>query len=115
MKKITAVCMLLVLAAAMAGCSGKSEIKNTLHGSRSTFYEMTDGTWLCDNLSYKHCLKVTGKPNNAAGVITYTYVSNLESITFEQALKDSGLSSHSDDYFSPEDAVLVDVLVEAAK
>lgn len=38
----------------------------------------------------------------------YVYLSNRSEISFEEAWKASGLSSDINDYFSAEDAVLVD-------
>ena len=45
---------------------------------------------------------------NAAVDSTFVYLSNLESISFEQAWKAAGLSSNTADYFAVEDAILVD-------
>ncbi|MFC2583303.1 MAG: hypothetical protein ACFNVX_03710 [Lachnoanaerobaculum saburreum] len=45
---------------------------------------------------------------NAAKNSTFVYLSNLPEISFEQAWKASGLSSSLDDYFSEEDAILVE-------
>jgi len=36
-------------------------------------------------------------------------VSNIKEISFEQAYKAAGISSNSEDYFSPEEAVLVEM------
>lgn len=38
---------------------------------------------------------------------TYVYLSNIESISFDEAWKAAGLSSNMDDYFDPKDAVCV--------
>ena len=43
---------------------------------------------------------------------TFVYLSNLEIITFEEAWKAAGFSSNTDDYFSTEDAVLVEWITE---
>ena len=45
-------------------------------------------------------------------VIPYIYLSNISDISFEQAWKASGLSSNTDDYFSLEEAVLVEMKTE---
>lgn len=50
--------------------------------------------------------------HNASMDSTFVYLSNLEEISFEQAWKAAGFSSSMDDYFSIEDAVLVDMRIE---
>lgn len=72
-----------------------------------TYYEMSDGTWITDDHVYQHKLVITGRLPNAIKDTTYTILSNIEDITFEQAWKASGLSSNSNDYFEIEDAVFV--------
>ena len=73
------------------------------------YYEMSDGTWQADGHSYKYRLEITGRINNAVKDSTFVYLSNIEEISFEQAWKAAGLSSNSDDYFDPEEAVLVEM------
>lgn len=84
----------------------QQEIKNMFYGNRKTYYEMADGTWLCDSISYKYRLEIKGRLNNSAR--DSVYLSNRSEISFEEAWKASGLSSDINDYFSAEDAVLVD-------
>lgn len=86
----------------------QQETKNTFYGNRKTYYEMADGTWLCDSISYKYRLEIKGRLNNSASDSVYVYLSNRSEISFEEAWKASGLSSDINDYFSVEDAVLVD-------
>lgn len=109
-------CMALILAifcvAGLIGCSKERSIENTIDGNMKTYYEMSDGTWQCDDLSYQYRLVITGRLNNAACDTSYVYLSNIESITFDQAWKASGLSSNTSDYFSVEDAVLVELNTE---
>ena len=71
------------------------------------YYEMADGTWQTDEHSYKYRLVITGRLNAAAKDSTFVYLSNTEEITFDQVWKAAGLSSNMDDYFDPEEAVLV--------
>lgn len=40
---------------------------------------------------------------------TFVYLSNIYSISFERAYMAAGLSSSMDDYFDPEEAVLVEM------
>ncbi|MBQ5316973.1 MAG: immunogenic protein [Oscillospiraceae bacterium] len=85
------------------------DVKNTYNANMMTYYEMNDGSWTCEGHTYKYRLEITGRLHNAVRDTTYVYLSNIPDITFEQAWKAGGLSSNSDDYFSPEDAVLVEL------
>ena len=79
-----------------------------VNGNVKTYYEMNDGTWMCDDIVYQYRLEITGRMPNAAVDSTFVYLSNLKEISFEQAYKAAGVSSSSEDYFSPEEAVLVE-------
>lgn len=110
-----------VLLLGVSGCSKNSEaaIVNTFEQTplelieetedviMTTYYEMSDGTWKTDDHIYQYKLVITGRLNHAIKDITYTILSNVEDITFEQAWKASGLSSNLHDYFEIEDAVFV--------
>ena len=74
-----------------------------------TYYEMTDGTWMCEDHSYQYRLEISGRMPNAAVDSSFVYLSNIEEISFEQAYMAAGISSSLDDYFSPEKAVLVEM------
>ena len=74
-----------------------------------TYYEMTDGTWMCDDHSYKYRLGITGSMPNAAVDSSFVYLSNIDEISFDQGYMAAGVSSDSDDYYSPEEAVLVEM------
>ena len=107
--KISLIFTLILSLFLVSACAKKEDgIKNTIEGSRKTYYEMTDGTWMCEDHTYKHRLEISGRIPNAAKDSTFVYLSNKEDISFEQAWKAAGFSSLSTDYFSPEDAVLVD-------
>ena len=99
----------ILLIVCVAGCSNETAIKETIEGNLHTYYEMSDGTWMCDDCSYKYRLEISGRMPNAARDSTFVYLSNIENISFEQAWKAGGLSSDMDDYFSPEEAVLVEM------
>lgn len=90
------------------GAAGQEEGER-IEGNMAEYYKMSDGTWMCDGYTYKYCLEISGRMPNAAKDSTFTYLSNIEEISFEQAYKAAGVSSNLDDYFSPEDAVLVDM------
>lgn len=70
-------------------------------------YQLSDGSWMTDEHNYKYKFELTGRLNNAAKDSTYVVLSNLSEITFDMAWKASGLSSNSEDYFKPEDAIIV--------
>ncbi len=83
--------------------------KNTIAGNMRTYSEMDDGTWMCDGYVYKYRLEIKGRMPDAAEDSSFVYLSNLKEISFERAYMAAGLSSHTEDYFSPEEAVLVEM------
>ena len=109
MKKIALVIICILLVFAFSGCAKKADVKNTVEGNMKTYYEMTDGTWMCDDYSYKYRLEINGRMPNAAVDTSFVYLSNIEEISFEQAYMAAGVSSDTNDYFSPEEAVLVEM------
>ena len=109
MKRIVMMLLCLLLAISFSGCSKKPVGKNTIEGNMKTYYEMTDGTWMCDGHVYQYRLEIHGRMPNAASDSTFVYLSNIREITFEQAYRAAGISSNSDDYFSPDKAVLTEM------
>ena len=110
MKKLIAFVLALVCVFGLAACGKQSpEAVNTVEGNMKTYYKMSDGTWGCEGYTYKYRLEISGKMPDAASETTYVYLSNTESISFEKAMMASGLSSNMQDYFSPEEAVLVEL------
>lgn len=110
-KKYTIFILLLlsVLALfALSGCNKKPSVKNKFEGMK-TYCEMDDGTWVCDDIVYKFRLEIKGRMPNAAKDSEFVYLSNLPEISFERAWKAAGFSSNTEDYFAPEDAVLVEL------
>ncbi len=71
------------------------------------YYEMSDGTWKTDTHTYRYRLEITGRMGGAEKDSTFVFLSNIKSITFEQAWKASGFSSNTNDYFKEEDAKFV--------
>ena len=105
--------LLLVLALLLlAGCTDEPKVKETFNSSFRTYTQMSDGTWQCEGYTYKHRLEISGRMPNAAADSTFASVSNLDELPFERAYMAAGLSSSSDDYFSPEDAILVDLMTD---
>ena len=83
-------------------------IIETINTTFETYYKMSDGTWQCNGNSYKHRLEITGRMSSAAKSTTFVYLSNIENISFDRACLAAGLSSSTTDYFSVEEAVLID-------
>ena len=108
-KRILAIFTLVFLLLAIAGCSREAGVKKIHEGNLGTYEEMTDGTWRYDGRSYAFRLELRGRLSNAACDSVYVYLSNRLDITFKQAWKASGLSSNLNDYFPPEQAVLVEL------
>ena len=108
-KRRFAMLTLAFLLLALAGCSREVGVKKTYEGNLETYEELTDGTWRCNGRSYAYRLEIRGRLSNAACDSVYVYLSNRRDISFEQAWKASGLSSNLSDYFSPEEAVLVEL------
>lgn len=108
MKKLLALFVSAFFILSLVGCSNEVVVKKTYNGDK-TYYEMSDGTWMYDGQTYQYRLEISGKMPNAAVHSTFVYLSNIEEISFEQAYKAAGLSSDIKDYFSAEEAVLVEI------
>ena len=100
-------CLILV------GCSDNDKPSNAIRidGDR-VYYKLSDGIYKCNGNTYQYELKITGRPNNSAKKVTYIYLSNIENISFDEALKASGISSNLGDYFAPSDAILVKTVIK---
>lgn len=109
MKRTVLLLLCILLAVPFWGCAKKAAVKNTIEGNMRTYYEMTDGTWMCDDRLYQYRLEINGRMPNAAVDSSFVYLSNIGEITFEQAYMAAGVSSNSNDYFPPETAVLVEM------
>ncbi len=109
MKKILVGLISVLLLFSFVGCLKEATIKEMFDDGLKTYYEMSDGTWKCDDISYEYRLEICGRMPNAAKDSCFVYLSNMEEISFERAYLAAGLSSNSDDYFSPEEAVLVEM------
>ena len=81
----------------------------TVKGNFRTYYKNADGTWQYDGRTYQYRLEITGRMHNAATESTFVFLSNIPSISFERAWKAAGYSSNTQDYFEPEEAVLVEI------
>ena len=124
MKKIITMVLCLVLALSLVACgtnndkhpypdaNGEDQViakeDTAKEGKLKDYSENPDGTFEADGITYKYKLGISGRMPNASKNTFFVYLSNLESITFEQAWKAAGLSSDSNDYFDVKDAVLVE-------
>ena len=109
MKRKLALLISISLSFLLAACSGDTTAKTVYDNGYRTYYKLSDGTWKCEDHIYRYRFELNGRLPNAAKDSTFVYLSNMESISFEQAWKAAGLSSNTDDYFSAEDAVLVEM------
>ncbi len=112
MKKAFAICSTLLIVLLLTGCAKEASVKRTVQGNLHTYYEMTDGTRRCEGRAYQYRLEISGRMPNAVGDSTFVYLSNLAEIPFERAYMAAGLSSNTEDYFSPEEAVPVEMKQE---
>ena len=108
MKKFLAL-ILVCLFLLTVGCLKGATVKRTYDGGYKTYYEMSDGTWTCGGYTYKYRLEISGRMPNAAKDSTFVYLSNIKEIPFERAYMAAGLSSDTNDYFSLDEAVLVEM------
>ncbi len=110
MKKIIALIFSVVVMLTFVSCKKQAvEPINTIEGNMKTYYEMSDGTWLFDEYTYKYRLEISGRQPQAVKDTTYVYLSNIEDISFQKAMMASGISSNTEDYFAIEEAVLVEI------
>ena len=110
MKKVIIFIFALIFVMGLVGCRNQTtERVKTIETDLRIYYEMGDGSWECDGHTYKYRLENTGRMHAAVADSTFVYLSNTEDISFDQAWKAAGLSSNANDYFSVEDAILVDI------
>ena len=110
MKKVISFILVLICIMVLIGCDKQTpERVKTIEGNLKTYHELSDSSWECDGHIYKYKLEISGRMPNAAVDSTFIYLSNQETISFEQAYLAAGISSNSNDYFAVEDAVLVDM------
>lgn len=111
MKKLIAMVLAIVYVLGLFGCGSQTpERTKTIESEWKTYYELNDGTWECEGYTYKYRLEITGRMHDAAADSTFVYLSNIENISFDRAWRAVGLSSNSEDYFSVDEAVLVDTI-----
>ena len=109
MKKMITILLCFMMLFSASACGRQGAVKNTVRGNMQTYYEMNDGTWRCNDFTYQYRLEISGRMPNAAADTTFVYLSNLEEIPFERAYLAAGVSSSTEDYFQPEEAVPVEM------
>ena len=123
MKRIGWIWLAVILLLTAAGCAkdappvgqeSEPAAARTVEGGLRAYAETGDGAWKCGDIVYRYRLEISGRMPNAAADSTFVYLSNLEEISFERAWKAAGLSSSTEDYFSPEEAILVEMRTDEA-
>lgn len=127
MKKLIIILLAAVIVICVTACSAKTpEIKATFEKTaevdyseplsgetvrRVTYYEMTDGTYKANDIVYKYKLTLEDVMPNSDTKVKYVVLSNNKDITFDEAFMSSGFGSDLNDYFKPEEAVIVEYTV----
>lgn len=99
-KKIMLV-VCLVMLAFHTGCGDNAVVSR--HEASDTndimedYYEMKDGTWEADGVTYKYRLELRGTMPNAAGESCFVVLTNDKDISFDEVAK-SLYSSNSEDW-----------------
>lgn len=82
---------LAILIFFLMGCGEKEYIAqyndSEEEGILYTYYEMKDGSWKCDDVSYKYRLELTGRLPNAARDSSYVVLTDNKDLTFEEVSK----------------------------
>ena len=125
MKRIALIFVLLSLV--LVGCSKKeisivktyevtdASVRDTAYDNGEIanfveYYEMSDGSYMTESGdTYKYRVVITGRMNAAVRDSTFVFLSNIKDIPFDRAWKAAGFSSNTNDYFNPEDAILVGI------
>ncbi len=74
-----------------------------------THFQTDDGLWHAEGYTYQYRLAITGRQGNAAKDTTFYVLSNKKNLSYYETFMASGFSSNMNDYFDPEDAVIVGI------
>ena len=85
---------------------GQDVVETFTPGYR-TYYRLRDGSWKTEGRIYQYRHPISGTMPDGTDA-TFVYLSNLETISFEQALQAPGFGDDPNGFFPPEDAILVD-------
>ena len=80
-----------LLAVLLTGC-GKTDIVKTYEksenaGITATYYEIDNGTWKCDGVTYQFRLELSGRMPNAESDSYYAVLTDNKNLTFEDVSK----------------------------
>ena len=108
-KMLIAVGLLAIL---LVGC-GKTDITKTYERSESnrvivTYYEMSDGTWKCDDTAYQFRLELDGRMPGAKADSCFVVLTDNKNLTFEDVSK-SLYSSLLEDRKIMEGSIIVEM------
>ena len=73
MKRVIILLTCMILIFNITGCKEEVTVKKTIEGNHKTYSEMSDGSWICDNYTYKNCFEISGRIPNAAVDTTFVY------------------------------------------
>lgn len=90
----------------------QTDVVETFAGGYKTYYRLRDGRWKADGRIYQYRHQISGNLPDDTGDAFFVYLSNLETISFEQAFQASGFGDDPNGFFPPEDVVLVDWKIE---
>lgn len=96
----------------LSGCE-KSDIviaynASDYNGIVKTYYEMPDGTWKCNNITYQYRLELKGRMPNAESDSCYVVLTDNNNLTFKEVSK-SMYSSLLEDSKVMEGSVIVEM------
>ena len=86
------------------------EDEETIPSQYRTYYRLRDGSWKIDGRIYEYRHQLIGTMPDGTEA-TFVYLSNLETMSFEQAYQASGFGDDPNGFFPPEEAILVDWLL----
>lgn len=88
----------------------EKDVVESIPGQYRTYYRLRDGSWKTEGRIYQYRHHISGTMPDGTDA-TFVYLSNLETISFEQAYQASGFGDDPNGFFPPEDAILVDWLL----
>lgn len=78
------------------------------NGIVENYYEMSDGTWKADGITYKYRLGLKGTMPGAAGESHFVVLTNNKDISFDEVAK-SIFSSDSNDWLDRSQTIIVEM------
>lgn len=94
---------------ASAECAeAMSDASEAGEGPLVAYSENEDGTWSAKGNTYKYRKVLTGRMPQAEKDTTFIVLSNVETVSFQNAMDDM-LSSNSSDHFDEEETIIVEM------